>query len=221
MATWNRVTTHGTLYGQEEFAIQWNFGLGTSAIADFAGLTNAATGIKTFLESVDGAASTNELNKALGSSSSINLIEVAAVVDGVTANTGEADIAYVASSGASLLPPQNSLVTSLLTDFNTRSTRGRTYWPMLNATDVFAGKLSLSETLWLTSFRAYLNGYAQALATVAGADLEIFTPSVYSKKLNELTEITRLRVNNVLDTQRRRSWSLVPTSTTVPYVVGT
>jgi len=221
MATWNRVTTHGILYAQEEFAIQWNFGLGSSAIADFAALTTAATAIKTFVESIDGAASTNELNKALGASASISSIHVDCVVDGVTANSGEADVAYIASSATSTLPPQNALVTSLLTDFNTRSTRGRTYWPMLNANNMGAGKLTLSETLWITSFRAYLNGYAQALATTAGADLEIFTPSVYSKKLNELTEITRLRVNNIIDTQRRRSWSLIPTSTTVPYVVGT
>lgn len=221
VADHNRVTIRGTLYGTERFACQLHFGLGTGAIGTFAQLTAAAEAIATYLESIDGGATTNELAVSLGAQGVLTDVDVATISNGSVLNTGTAAVTWTPFSGASDIPPQSALVTSLLTDVNSGSYRGRFYWPMLVPSKLTNGLWSGNPTNWLTAVADLLNAIANAIQAQGGGDLAVYAPAVYSRKLNALTVITRLRVNNVVDTQRRRSWDLLPTATTEDYLVGT
>lgn len=217
----NRVTISGSLYTTERFAIQLHFGSGGGVIGTFGELTAAAEAIATYLETIDGSASANMLCTLLGNLGKVTEVAVAELSNGSVLNTGVAAVTWESSNASSDIPPQSALVTSLLTDVNAGSYRGRFYWPMLNPGMLTNGLFSGSQATWLGAVADLLNACANAIQAQGGGDLEIYQPVVFSRKLNQLTPITRLRVNNVVDTQRRRSWDLVPTATTEDYLVGT
>jgi hypothetical protein len=212
----NRTTVSGTLYGQETFAVQIHHGIGAADISTYADLTTAAAAVGTFLTSRGGTSSTKAEMQALGNGGLITHVQVAAMVDGLVVNTGDADITVIAQSGSATLPPQNAMVTTLLTDINSRATRGRMYWPLLVPL-LSAGKYGSSLTTWCNDMKAWYTGISQALATTAGGSLAVFLPSVFSRVHMTLTPVSRLRVNSIVDTQRRRSWSLIPANTTITF----
>jgi hypothetical protein len=102
------------------------------------------------------------------------------------------------------LPAQAAVVVSLLTDTPGGSGRGRMYWPALGATlDTTTARLATPTTdTVLTGFKTYLTAVRTALADnfpTIGFDL-----AVRSKTTHTTPHVTRLRVGNIIDTQRRR-----------------
>lgn len=215
--TYNRLVISGPLYAQERFNCTWHFGGFGDSPDSFGDLTDAVGAIAAYF---GGLTTSNLLRTTLGSLGAISEVTLSAVQDGRTLNVATASVAGAAGTGTSVMPPQVALVTSLLTDNNTRSGRGRFYWPVLNASSLSQGRLSTNRGAWLTTIDEAFDNIAGILQTVAGGDLALHAPVIYSRK-NQWTDlITRLRVNDVLDTQRRRSWSLIPASTTANYIVG-
>lgn len=215
----NRVTIGGPLYTSERWACSFHFGLGATDLSAFSDLTAAATQIGTALAALDTSSPTNTVFLLKTAGAALTQVSVAALVDGHVVNTGAATI-NPPGGGSGNLPPQTALVTSLLTDVNTGSGRGRVFMPALYGIQCINGMWTGSASAWLTSFGAILNIMSEKLAAVASADLAVFAASVYSTKLNQLNLVKRLRVNNVFDTQRRRTWSLPATGTTGSYVVA-
>lgn len=215
----NRVTIGGALYGSEKWACAFHFGNGTAALASFADLTSAASQIATALAALDGSSPTNAVFVTKTGIAQLQHVDVAVLADGVVANTGTANLAPT-GGGSGNLPPQTALVTSLLTDINDRSHRGRIYMPALNSTQSIAGLWTGSAATYLSGFASIANIMSEKLAGVGGGDLAVFALAVFSKLHMNLSPVTRLRVNNVFDTQRRRSWSIPPVNTVVNYTVA-
>lgn len=215
--TYNRLVIAGQLYQQERFNCTWHFGGFGDSPDSFNDLTDAVGAIAAYFS---GLPNSNLLLSTLGNGAAINEVTLSAVNDGRTVNVASATVSHAASTQSSVQPPQVAVVTSLLTDNNTRSGRGRFYWPVLGSSSVSSGRFSPNRGQWLTTVDEAFDQVANILQTVAGGDLALHAPVIYSRK-NQWTDlITRLRVNNVLDTQRRRSWSLIPASTTVDYIAG-
>lgn len=215
----NRITLGGSLYTAEKWAVQLHFGTGTAAVTAFPDLTTVASAIGTALAALDIASPTNAAMVAKTKGAKLERIDVAAMSDGIVTNSSFASIAPP-GGGSEGLPPQCAGVVSLLTNVNTRSGRGRCFWPVLNTSQVVGGFWPSGNAGFLTGFQAILNTCAQKLQITGGADLAIYAPVVYSRKLNQVNIITRLRVNNVVDTQRRRSWNMPETNATAAYTVA-
>lgn len=215
----NRVTIGGPLYTSERWACSFHFGTGTTDLSAFSDLTAAAAAIGTALAALDGSSPSNAVFVTKTGVAALTHVDVAALSDGHVTNTGTTTINPTGGASGNL-PPQTALVTSLLTDFNNRSGRGRVFMPALNSTQSIAGLWSGSASTWLTAFGAILNVMAEKLAAQAGSDIAVFAPAVYSGLHNQLNIVKRLRVNNVFDTQRRRTWSMPTTGTTGNYVVA-
>lgn len=95
------------------------------------------------------------------------------------------------------LPPQSAPLISLRTNLIGKSYRGRVYLPPMDETETDAsGELASSQaTLMKGQFQELLD----SLATDA------FVPAVYSRLLDLATEVTSLKVDRRLRTQRRRT----------------
>ncbi len=125
---------------------------------------------------------------------------------GPAAAVGASTEAPVDFAGGSVsLPPQVSVVLSLLTGFPGGSYRGRLYWPATactlgsnyNLTGPTAASLASSAAQFLDDA-----GITQQTATNLQA-------SVYSPTLDVMTPVIGVSVGNVLDTQRRRRDGLI------------
>ena len=109
-----------------------------------------------------------------------------------------------------------AIVATLLTGRAGRSYRGRVYIPGTGATDASGNFTSALATGLATSVANFLS--KAATRSLNGG---VFIPSVTSATRLENTPITRVRVDNVNDTQRRRRDKVIATaSSTVSIVVG-
>jgi hypothetical protein len=112
--------------------------------------------------------------------------------------------------------PQSAVVISVLTDTPGPSGRGRLYWPALGVTLDAQGRIATPNTGAIISGAAtYLHGIEDKLATAfptIGFDL-----SVRSKTTKTTPHAVRLRVGNVVDTQRRRRDNLPESYTAVAF----
>jgi hypothetical protein len=114
----------------------------------------------------------------------------------------------VAGSGTTVLPLQSALVYTLVTARPGRSYRGRMYWPVLTQAIPADGKLPTTSI----TLAARALSFVQMLETLSQeAPLATMAPVVVSKAQNVVTEVTAVRVGNVVDTQRRRRDNLVET----------
>lgn len=104
----------------------------------------------------------------------------------------------LAGQGTISMPPQCSMVVSLLTSIAGRKFRGRMYWPNL------AG--SMTSSMKLTVPAGTATGFATMLNEIASRypGPDIIEPAVYSAVDQALTSVTSVRVGDVVDTQRRR-----------------
>ena len=87
------------------------------------------------------------------------------------------------------------------------------YWPFLTATMGSGGKISTSSVTLVaraTAFASMLNGIT-AVAPTSG-----LKAAVVSKTALTVTTVTAVRVGDVMDTQRRRSDTLVEATGIVP-----
>lgn len=211
----NRLQIDGALGGGVE---RWSVGLayqGTveEAVTDEADLAAWAQNVLALFTS-DGTWAPS-LKALLGSNGSIQRVRTYAY-----STPGSPAIGAGVSSGAAVsgtnsltMPPQCSLVVSLMTSVPGRRTRGRFYWPNLTST--------ISADL-----RRSGNPTTPALATAFGLAIEdwglaatgaTLVPVVVSAVAGgRVTTVTSLSVGDVIDTQRRRRDALVENRTTVP-----
>ena len=121
-------------------------------------------------------------------------------------------------TGANGMPPQTALAVTL--NYGARygrSGRGRFFLP-LTASGLLAADLQLTNEQTgsiLTASGQWLSQTSDTLDEAFGQDVR---PGVYSRKLNQFTELGTLSVGSVVDTQRRRRDALSERRSTGPYV---
>lgn len=207
----NRVNIDGTLVGgAERFTVGVAYqGSASSAVTDSGALSAWADRI---MGAFNGAAGTwgPTLRANVGSTSTISRVRIYAydAPGGSATALGQSSVASVAGSGTVLLPPQCSVVASLLTNVPGRRTRGRMYWPFL------AGVISSGGTFAGPTSPANLAvAFASMLASIGNLAESTINPRpvIVSVAGNVVTPVTSVSVGNVIDTQRRRRDSIVET----------
>ena len=120
---------------------------------------------------------------------------------------GASTTASVAGTAGGNQPPQIAAVCTLLTGRAGRSYRGRVYVPINTGTDTdgtFAASVAQAQAQACANFLS-----AAATRSLNGG---VLIPCVTSATRAENTPITAVRVDNVLDTQRRRRDKIVATA---------
>lgn len=128
---------------------------------------------------------------------------------GILLGAAEANWAgFTGAKGITRCPPQTSIVLSLRSNVPGSRGRGRLYWPALGANVVSAtGRLEAPSASSLAgAARSYLDLIETALKEqLAGSPSLIdYHLAVVSPTTGGRTDITRIQVGDVLDTQRRR-----------------
>jgi hypothetical protein len=125
--------------------------------------------------------------------------------------SGDSTGASVAGSTTRTFPPQCAIVATMRTAQSGRNARGRAYLPMGN------GSFAVSSGTLSTSLAATATGLAAWLTAVNGIAMggNIVVASVQSNVGGSptLRPITRVTIDNVVDTQRRRRDKIVATVT--------
>ena len=214
MAGYNRVHIEGTLSGGAEawstsFACQSSIEEVTTP-GDLAGWADDAFDLFN-----GGVGWPGDLRSMLGSTSAITKVRCYYYPSETSeaAAGGESSLTAIAGSGTVTQPNQSTLCYTLLTGLPGRSNRGRMYWPFLTATMGSGGKISTSSVTLVaraTAFASMLNGIT-AVAPTSG-----LKAAVVSKTALTVTTVTAVRVGDVMDTQRRRSDTLVEATGIVP-----
>jgi hypothetical protein len=125
------------------------------------------------------------------------------VGDGLLATSTAMRISPLSGTGTATKPSQTAMVFSLRTDTPGASGRGRIYWPACNAAMLTTFRaLDTQVTNVMNNMKTYLTAMESALVTafpLIGFDL-----AVRSKTTGTTPHVNRMRVGDVLDTQRRR-----------------
>lgn len=199
---YNLVTWSGTTDGGDQWSSScaYNTDFGTGPVKTSADLTTWAAAIAAL-------PTTGRLDLAQSIPTNMPTTQVrCAYIDsaGKTAAVGVAAWAWTTTNDPTM-PPQCAIVLTLLTDLAGRSHRGRMYWPAGGNTVTGEGRLSAAVRGNIATQAA---AYLVAAGSAAGVDLAMI-PVVNSKVLGTTTEVTVLRVGDVIDTQRRRRNRLV------------
>jgi hypothetical protein len=202
---YNLVTLSGPLTGGEQWSTScaYNTNFGTGPVKTFEDLQAWATAIGQLP-----IADYTNLASGLSALGDLTTVRTAYIDSaGATAQVAEAAFNPVWSpANGATMPFQCSVVLSLLTGRPGRSYRGRMYWPALGfSMNSATGKLS-------SSLQAQIADQAAALLTdiggAAGAEA-LMAPVVASSVLGITTLVSKVRVGDVIDTQRRRRNQLV------------
>ena len=118
-----------------------------------------------------------------------------------------------ATSGAS--PFQTALVLSLQTTFPGASGRGRLYFPV-SANILVQGTQRVNATT-LANFLSGAKTYLQGIQTAVQSIEPLSTLHVWSRKNEAMYQVTKLRVGDITDVQRRRRDSAVENYSSVAY----
>lgn len=211
----NKLLIDGGLGGGVE---RWTVGVHYQGTVDDAVTDEAA--LATWAETVRALFASNgtwapSLKALLGSNGSITRVRTYAY-----ATPGTPAIAAGVSSGAAVpgtnsltMPPQCSLVVSLMTSVPGRRTRGRFYWPNLTSTISADLRRSGNPT---TATLATAFGLAIEDWGLAATDATLVPVVVSAAGGGRVTTVTSLSVGDVIDTQRRRRDALVENRTVVP-----
>lgn len=211
-----RVSIGGTLLADEKWSVNPVF----DPTGEFPGGVDQ-TALEAAAAAIAGISPTAGQSQLMGTPTKLTTVrlEVRNDADDTLIGLAEHNLVTPWGGGTPLrLPPQSAVVVSLLTDTPGGSGRGRMYWPALGATlDTTTARLSAPTTQVVADgFNAYLEDVRDALATAfptIGFDL-----AVRSKTTHTTPHVTRLRVGNIIDTQRRRRDSLREAYVTVPVV---
>lgn len=211
MVTRVKVNLNGTLGTSEVWSVGLHFAPDDGEVMTPIQAQAVATALPAGLATWWAASSTSQMKALLGAQGQITSVSVYGYgPSGPASAQGAATLGTpLVGTANSTAPPQCSSVMSLLTDRPGSSYRGRIYWPALTP--------SLSTSLVSSIAQASGPGLVGLIATIQTALLEAgpYTPVVYSQARNEVTEVTRVRVGNVIDTQRRRRDALPESYTTV------
>jgi hypothetical protein len=126
-----------------------------------------------------------------------------------------ARIPPVAGTGTAHHPGQTAMVSSLRSTFPGARGRGRLYWPA-------SGMILDGATLRVSSANvgtvlAAVDTYLSAIEAAVTASVGTVRLCVWSRTGNNVHQITRIMVGDVLDTQRRRRDALAETYQEVAY----
>lgn len=206
----NRVILLGSTTGGETWSTScaYSTNFGTGPVKDFSDLLAWATAIGALNSgNVVGTAMVSFLSDSM----QIDTVRTEYIdSQGTIAQVAEYALpAPVTGSADASSPPQVAAVTSLLTGRPGRSYRGRMYWPHLYGA-LTDGQLGPTDAQNLATQMATFLGDA---GEAAGTDFAM-VPVVYSTVLGTVSFVTTVRVDTVLDTQRRRRNSLRGTSYT-------
>lgn len=127
----------------------------------------------------------------------------------VAALVGE-DVTDQGGAGTPVVPPQNAAVVTLLTGAAGRANRGRVYWPMAGAT---------SRRITSSTVTALSTSTAALIAAIRVACTSVWGTAAGPVVGNNGLLVTRVQVDDVMDTQRRRRdkiASTVKVATDVP-----
>jgi hypothetical protein len=192
----------GTLPGGEVFAFGWqNRAVGVSTQTDLNmvnGQTNAALANNFLTTSVKALFSTQVVftrvtNYLYTGGSSASLVSVSTPsIAGTSAVAG--------------MPNQCAVVVTLETGVPGRSNRGRAYLPPVNVGLINAGTVQLSSATCTT----LANAFASMLTALHDDSSPNGVPAVASALKGAIRDITAVRVDSIIDTQRRRRNKLVP-----------
>lgn len=201
----HRVVIDGTLAGGAE---RWSCGIAYTADAitpTSAELATWAEAILTSLAPTTGQPAT--LKGYVSSSGSIQRVRTYSYPDvGAPADRQGVSVgAALVGAGSANMPPQCSMVVTLLTGIPGKSTRGRFYWPHVGGTVSNGGKSSLVGQTTATAFSGLLSNWG---TLIDGVDIR---PAVVSEKTGLITPVSTVSVGDVIDTQRRRRDGLVET----------
>ena len=138
---------------------------------------------------------------------------------GVTVEQAEASPnAATSGSGGPVLPPQCSVVVTLLTDRPGRTGKGRIFLPALGSAASTIGRIGVTQrTSILNGVAALITGINSDLA--GGATGDTARIAVQSQAGLVASDVVAVRVGDVFDTQRRRRADLVENYAVAPVVV--
>lgn len=202
-ASFNRVRLGGSIVGGEVWSVSFAFvaqGIAGGAITEFEDLQQWAEDIG---DLNGGDVLPQDLQDLISGACTLDTIRTEALTAaGVLLQAAQFAIPVpVVGSVAATKTPQTALVASLQSGRPGRSFNGRIYWPALS------GSIG-ATTLRLTTGATLL--YAQATAALltdvgnaTDAAMQM-TPVIASLATASQTEISSIRVGDILDTQRRR-----------------
>lgn len=200
---YNRVVLKGSLGGgAERWSCGLNFGNEDNVVISSPGdLGSWANGIMAKFAGANDWAPV--LRSLLGSNGTIDSTTTYFYPFNVGPSTavGESSISSISGANSLTMPPQCSLVFSLLTGVAGRRTRGRIYWPCLTSSITAGLKRGGNPTQVSIATAA-----AEMLSELAEnpTAIELF-PAVVSKVgQGQVTRVTSVSVGDVIDTQRSR-----------------
>jgi hypothetical protein len=207
-----RVAVLGTMPGGEVWSINPVYRLAVSGSVTYEEAADAA------LAAAGAAVPTGLLNLMSPQTQVIGIRVEARTLAGVLEAQAEAARPSAAvGSGSSRLVYQSAVVGSLLTAVAGGRGRGRVYWPATGAgIDTSTLRLDASQqTAALAGFGTYLEAIAIAISGSLGVTVSL---SVWSRTASSSAPVNRIRVGNVIDTQRRRRDALAETYVTADYI---
>lgn len=199
----NRVIISGSIGAGE----RWQTGVAfTGSVAAPEDVVNSqdelnawATGIASYITT----ANLNDIRQTMSGVTKIESVvtQYKAGNDLVLTSAPKAPAPYT-GSGTQFNVPQTAWVASLLTNSPGARHRGRMYWPGTGIP--FSSTMRIPSTNLLA---AEVVEFIQAMADEATPT--VLRPCIYSPTYDEVTPVTRVRVGDVADTQRRRRDNLV------------
>jgi len=134
---------------------------------------------------------------------------------------------WTGESPSNALPFQDTCVMSLYTYTpgtfipNARRRRGRCYMPPMGSNVISAS--DPRGVMTQTALDGFIEGFGNMLTAINGyeynsPETSTFQPGVLSREAQHLYRLTDLRVDNIVDTQRRRTKKLQRAYTSAPFV---
>lgn len=202
-----RISIQGALPGGETWSVNPAYaGTFTSGLPTQAELDAWAVAVAADLPSAVGS----QLLQFMTEQASITQVRVSAYGDtGALEGYSVHQLATpMIGSGTATSPSTTAIVASLYSAVPGRRYRGRIYWPCLKTSqDPSTGRLPP------TALVATAGQFSSMLEDIGNAGGGAFDPflCVYSKSNGSAIAVTKIRVGDVYDSQRRRKQSLVET----------
>lgn len=204
----NRLVIDGSLLaGAERFSCTLGFGALNGDVVP--GPVELSAWADACLVALGGSSSwAVNLRGCLGTGGSVTRVRAYRYVNPSTpaVASGVSSSGPAVGTGSITMPPQCSVVASLITGFAGRSYRGRIYWPRLTGALGNTGKITgapLPATM-AADFASMLRNFAvnSGVAALEPVVVSGFAPSGF-------TVVNQVSVGDVVDTQRRRRDALI------------
>jgi hypothetical protein len=209
-----RVTIFGSLYGAEVWSVNPTF----DPSFEFPGGVDQ-TALDAAALAIANITPPTQLRECMGTQAKREgcRLEVRDdATDGLIGISIQASTTPVAGTATSVLPAQAAVVASLMTNTPGGRGRGRIYWPATGVQLATTGRISLpAPGVLVADFKTYFAAMDTALTTAFPTIA--FDLAVRSKTSRTTPHVTRLRVGNVVDTQRRRRDALPESYSALAY----